>query len=55
MSTDDTGSTVGGTSRHGSFVTPVTDVVDVRSPTVVYAWLPWHVVLLLVGVVRFHG
>jgi len=25
-------------------LTPVTDVVDVQSPSVVYAWLPWRVV-----------
>jgi len=36
-------------------LTPVTDVVDVQFPSVVYAWLQWHVVLLLVGVVPFPG
>ena len=41
--------------RDVALLTPVTGVVDVQSPTVVYTWLPRRVVLLLVGAVPFHG
>ena len=38
-----------------ALLNPVTGVVDVQCPTVVYAWPPQRVVLLLVGVVPFPG